>query len=49
MKRFLAGEFDNVAERLAKVDAGRGYSWPEPIQELSLDDAGRVLARLSRG
>ena len=46
--RFLAGEFDNIGERLQKVYRGRGYSVPGMRQELSLDEGGRFLERLGR-
>jgi hypothetical protein len=48
MKRFLKGEFDNVAERLKALDDARGFEWPEP-RKLSLQEASFVLERFRAG
>ena len=43
VKRFLAGEFDDVAERLAAAEAARGDPQVEAGPKLSLADAERIL------
>ena len=43
VKRFLAGEFDDVAVRLAAAEAARGDPHVEAGPKLSLADAGRIL------
>jgi len=43
IKRFLMGEFDDVAERLAAADAAAPDPDPRAAREITLDEASAFL------
>ena len=47
IKRFLMGEFDDVAERLAAADAAAPDPDPRDAREMTLEEASAFLERLA--